>query len=350
MEELLLNTKIPYGVDFVRPRRRKWEKAVLWDDGRLVVDCVSAAEAPAAYQISTTNREHGHESFSVRTFDRRLFWPVLRRFGSMTTLKEFTDGIAVGSTTLLRLMNSGISMDYCLPKMSEEAFRREIPARDVKMESRDRVWARFRAGSRRVLVIDSLVYVEGGEPLLFGAFDGDGIILTIGPTDHPGTYSSTDHRIPGPSTWTRELAARRGLVFGAFATPQVVSSWGTHRRSLDFKSSIESAVCGPQLENSATYCALTLFRHLEKMPALRTSDATSAVDAMSLALERERLGHRADGSVCRGARNSPGGKAPAQEGLGPLSEERETATRLLARLPSRSFSAEEDDALASLSA
>jgi hypothetical protein len=87
------------------------------------------------------------------------------------------------------------------------------------------------------------------------------------------------------------------------------------------------------------------------MPALRTSDATSAVDAMSLVLERERLGHRADGSeIAEALAILQEGKRRHKKGWDPLSEERATATRLLARLPSRSFSAEEEEALASLSA
>jgi hypothetical protein len=147
----------------------------------------------------------------VRARDGRLFWPVLRPFGEKTTLKNFATGIAVGGTTLLRLMNSNIFMGYCFPKMSEEEFRREVPTRDIKLASRDRTWAGFGKGSRRMLIIDSVVHVEGREPLLFGSVDEDRLVFTIGPTDYQETYGS-DHRISGAAKFTREVAACRGLA------------------------------------------------------------------------------------------------------------------------------------------
>ena len=121
--------------DFVRARRRKSERKILWDKGPVILDVVTAREAPIAYEVSTTLRSGLLECFAIRLFDGRLFWPVPREERT-TTVGEFSDGVEQGSTALLRLMHPAVAAVYSNPKMSEEEFRRTVSVRKMLKNAR----------------------------------------------------------------------------------------------------------------------------------------------------------------------------------------------------------------------
>src|ERR1700738_1089665 len=75
MTYALLNVSVPFVIEFVRRKCRKFESGIFWEDGTVAIRTVPAEQAPVACRVRPGENAFRPE-FSVRSFEGRLWWPL----------------------------------------------------------------------------------------------------------------------------------------------------------------------------------------------------------------------------------------------------------------------------------
>jgi hypothetical protein len=213
MSDLNLRIRYPYQVHFVRKRHRIGELATVWAGGILVVNCVDAADAPAACRIRHTHPGHTME-FEVRHHGGSFWWPVADENG-LVAASDFEHGLAQGSSHL-GLLHADIGLRGSRQFADEDEFWKSVEVRQIKNTGQEKSYARAQRGASRLLFCDGVVHIRGGEPVLCATLNEEETTAQIDAVDsEPATEIGWFCPQPlGRSPSALRRCATQGLLFG----------------------------------------------------------------------------------------------------------------------------------------
>ena len=107
MNEVLANVELPYQVRYLPPRARTRENCVRLSAKRQIsIAACSVTEAPVAFRIRQVNgTESGGAPYEIRTFEKKMWWPVLDANYGLVNADEFLNGLAIGAYDAIKILD-----------------------------------------------------------------------------------------------------------------------------------------------------------------------------------------------------------------------------------------------------
>lgn len=271
MTDALVSAKIPYTVDYHVPRGRRVRGNQVWEDIPLCIRAPTDAEAPIAYRIAHIGpKNEALADFEIRTFDGRLWWPVLDNGNRRRTAQHFLDGLATGECyplEVLQLKNVPLSSSS---KLTFDEWFSRMSVREVVQTSRDAQVAWAQRGSSDTMICDDVVHVAAGMPMYFGSPsglpDGKDFTLSVGAAPWAGSLGFTN-RIPGPHGDMRSRALFEADVFDVLTLDEDIERLERDGLSVRLDSRIETVRNPTGPGNALHMCAnAALWRLLREKP------------------------------------------------------------------------------------
>ena len=107
MNEVLANVELPYQVRYLPPRARTRQNRVgLSAKRQISIAACSVTEAPVAFRIRQVNgTESGGAPYEIRTFEKKMWWPVLDVNYGLVNADEFLNGLAIGAYDAIKILD-----------------------------------------------------------------------------------------------------------------------------------------------------------------------------------------------------------------------------------------------------
>ncbi len=211
MSYTLVVVTFPVDVEFRRYRHQLSEIKPCWRDHGLKIQTVTGKEAPVRYIGRSFKGAPLTHVFSIRYYDRRLWWPLLER-SAPVSVENYIARSRDSSGPFLSMMNMSSSTLDGPRAYDVESFINDILANWVSNPSWERRRRLAEDIADRTLFCDGEVYLAGGCPAYFGRRKKDEIRLEIGSL-HAEKVGAIHRFLPGPDWRQREEAACRSHVF-----------------------------------------------------------------------------------------------------------------------------------------
>lgn len=235
MNEILAKVELPYQVTYLPPRARTREARVRLSAERQVkIATCSVTEAPVAFCITRANGSEGEGApYEVRSFEKKLWWPVLNGNYGPVNGDDFLSGLAIGKYDAIQILDPSRLWYSGRGDTFENHFRERAGDRILE-DGLDKSLADIQYGASVVLICDGIVHFAGGRPVLFAHCTYPSCSLWAG-----NLSRQRCPRLFGSSLQQKENALREGYVFDLGHLPREIELMGSRGVKFDLAHHIE---------------------------------------------------------------------------------------------------------------
>jgi hypothetical protein len=170
MTEITADVTVPYRV-FYRPyraRKTRRDKALLFAKRKVSIAVSSAAEAPPAFLINSANGTQDSEnSYVIRSFDRKLWWPVPDRHDKLMNAAKFLEGLASGTHEYIEVLNPAQLWYGGHQHTFQEHFANR-PKDEILENHLEGNFTGIQRVAAQIMLCEDTVHFAGGVPAFFG--------------------------------------------------------------------------------------------------------------------------------------------------------------------------------------
>lgn len=214
MTEITADVTVPYRV-FYRPYRARKERrdnALLFAKRKVSIAVSSAAEAPPAFLIKSANGTQDSEnSYMIRSFDRKLWWPVPDRHNKPVNAARFLEGLASGAHEYIEVLNP-TQLWYGGHQHTFEKYFANRPKHEILENHLEGDFTGIQRVAAQIMLCEDTVHFAGGAPAFFGHWPDHStdrsISLSVG-----NLGGERGPRLLGLGRQLKDDALRDGYVF-----------------------------------------------------------------------------------------------------------------------------------------
>ena len=235
MNEVLANVELPYQVRYLPPRARTRENRVRLSAKRQIsIAACSVTQAPVAFRIRQVNGTgSGGAPYEIRTFEKKMWWPVLDVNYGLVNADEFLNGLAIGAYDAIKILDPARLWYSGCHRTFEDHFGERVGDRILE-NGLEKSFVELQRGASVVMICDDVVHFAGGTPAFFAHCTYPSSSL------HAGNLSRERcPRLFGSNLQRKNDALREGYVFDIDHLPREIELMGSRGVKLDLVHHIE---------------------------------------------------------------------------------------------------------------